>query len=254
MPPSPRSSSPVLAQTKGFRLLDLPFEVQDMVFDLCLATGNTQILLLSKDVHTRTVPFLYKNAYFRLDSRDVEEREKRSIIKFKIYRIPLRLPTSKISLIQNISMHIDLGNMDDNAVKNLRSDRGSRQGPVINFAMRPWTRIARRRIFQLNISLKDSGLGIEADLLGKVIKDLTTFEVVIVTAITKTQRADGYAQPYQPCQRVSRARNRQVYSIFRQEWECTLGPAEFYDSPGQEGRYLEFRPRKHLASVAAGLK
>lgn len=80
--------------TIPFRLPELPVELQDMIFRLRLATGNTRILLLSKEINTHLVHFLYRDAYLRLHNSGV-------------HGIPPTLPTSKISLIQNISIHID---------------------------------------------------------------------------------------------------------------------------------------------------
>ena len=83
-------------------------------------------------------------------------------------------------------------------------------------------------------------------VLGRAISGLTTFETVTVTAITTPPKLKKEEDNYRSHPRVFRGRNKQTYEIFQGIWEDTLGPAKFYDSPGQEGRYLEFRPRAHL--------
>ena len=96
----------------------------------------------------------------------------------------------------------------------------------------------------------------EAGMVSKRIPGLTTFKTVTMTAVTKAQtekKANGSMHYYWSPPILLRARNRAVYSRFRQEWEGTLGPAKWYDGHKQELRYLEFRPRDHWASVPAGL-
>ena len=245
MPLSLRNFSQVLAEIKGsmyaldtprFRLLDLPVELQDIIFRLCLATGNTHVLLLSKDIHTRAVRFLYRDAYLSLHSPDIDRDRKSQI---RSVRWPL-LP-SNMSLIQNFSIHFD-----NDFLKEL-FDWHYITG--IDFTLPP---NAQARTFHIDFSREDEVLKDAGDLLGKLMTGLTIFDFVTVTAITKIKkRNDGLGEVYQPDARVFRARNRQVFNMFRREWEGTLGPAKFYDSPGQEGRSLEFRPREYLASVAA---
>ena len=220
--------------TPRFRLLDLPVELQDIIFRLCLASGNTGVLLLSKAIYIRVVHFLYSDAYLRLRLHSADLKRDHTS---RIYSIHWPLDSSKMSLIQNFSIHFDIGFL-----------KGLLDHPYltgIDFTLPLWNPNTQARTFHIGYSRKDDTLKKETDVLGKLIAGLTTFEFVTVTAIT------GRQVRYQPNARVFRARNREVYNIFRQEWEGTLGPAKFFDGLVQEERYLEFRPREHLASVAA---
>lgn len=234
-----RSFSQVLAEIEGhidapstptFRLLDLPVELQDIIFRFCLATGNTGVLLLSKNIHTRVVHFLYKDVYLRLHSADLK-RDHNS----PTYSIRWPLPPSKMSLIQNVSINLDHGFLKE--LKKLL-DLPSLTG--LDFTLPLWDPKAQARTFHIGFSREDRFLEEEWDALGKLTMGLITFEFVTVTAITKIQKY------YRPNAKVFRARNKEVYNIFRQKWEGTLGPAKFFDGLVQEERYLEFRPREHI--------
>lgn len=226
-------------ETPRFRLLDLPVELQDIIFRLCLATGNTDVLLLSKNIHTRVVHFLYRDAYLRLYNANLRMDHNPGI-----FNVHWPLPPSKMSLIQKISIDFDNGFLKE------LLDHPYITG--IDFTLPLWNPNTQARTFHIGYWRKDEVLKNEAHVLGKLIAGLTTFEFVTVTAITEiVQRAGEPGILYQPNARVFRARNSEVYNMFRQEWEGTLGPAKFFDGLVQEERYLEFRPRKHLASVAA---
>lgn len=233
---TPRSHPP-----PRFRLPDLPDELQDMIFSICLATGNTRILMLSKKIHNRIVPIIYRDAYLRLDPGPGDSPQTPT-------------PPSNLPLIRNISVHLDGKFLKTFLAENRP---GAHFVPILDFAQPLWTTDAQGRIFHLSISRKDKYLDANTHLLSRLITGLTTFEVVTVTAVTKKDLPSKkcHLSPrneYLPDPRVFRARNREIYKIFRQEWEGSLGPAKFHDSLRQEGRYLEFRPRAHLAILAAG--
>lgn len=222
----------------------LPAELQDMIFSLCLTGGATQVLRLSKNIRRFIRPRLYQDAYLRLDSRDLEKKSDGS----RVYSIRRGLSPSKMSLIQNITIYIAPPDLDPYSQL---EDNISRDLPAIDFTVPPWTSITRRRTFHLQVSQQDLGLHDNVGSLGKVLKGLATFEDVTMTVVQTSPKADQSEHDCRPWSTVFRARDKEMYQKLRWVWEGTLGPAIYHDSPGQEGRLLAFRPREHLAKVAA---
>lgn len=232
-------NSPPAHDTPSFDLPYLPAELQDMIFRHCLASGNPQVLRLSKNIKKRLQFSLYRDAHLHLDSGDVQERGDAT----RLYSIPSRISTLKTSLIQNITIHITDQNLGK--TKSESNPQTLIPLPVIDFAQHPWTCITQRRTLHLSFSQQDTTIHFEEETFGKLIKGLTTFEVVTVTAITTPP--ERKRKEYQPFPIIFRARNKPVYETIRRVWERELGPAKFYNSLRQEGGYLEFRPPAYLA-------
>ncbi len=213
------------ASHKSFPLLDLPLELQRMIYRAAITSGSTNILRTSRFVHNEASPLVHKAGIFRI-------RAQRSGPYYHYIKTP---PTDLQLLlsIQNIEMRLTSEFDSADLVKG--NWRHSPEMAAFTGGAAAVQRDTCYVVFRTCISERSQRPEVSLDIM----REIRGFNTIIITVIT-----GGWVGDMDPQRVIIRARNKPVYGILLKELVPVFGLGVWHDAAVQENRYLEFRPKQ----------
>ena len=222
-----------------FRLLDLPSELVDVVYEYALMSGNITILRTSRRVHNEAMKFLYQSACLHIHYKEPSSEELRRNVTAPITALPVtigHISIANMQLVQNLDICVDfdvdflglLACLDEPLASFSATNAPPRK-----------TCFLRIRNFE-HIIHKPRVSQILHDMSG-----LVNFQILYV--IASTRHVEEFIQLGRYV--VQRMRNAEVYEMAKEGLEATLGPSIWYDSNTEAGKYLEFHPLEYQKSL-----
>ncbi len=212
------------ASHKSFPLLDLPLELQRMIYRAAITSGSTNILRTSRFIHNEASPLVHKAGIFRIRAQN----------RGYHYHY-IRTPPADLQLlrsIQNIEIRVTI-EFDPFYPEDF--DWRKPEMAAFTDGAAAVQRDTCYVVFRTCIRLPFKRPEVFLD----VIRKLRGFNTIIVTVI-----AGGWVGDAEPQRAIIRAENKPVYDIALKELVPVFGPGVWYDAAVQENRYLEFRPKQ----------
>ena len=221
-----------------FRLLDLPAELIDEIYEYAIVSGNLAILRTSRRVHSEAMKFLYQSAYLHIHYEEPSSEKIRRNVTAPDTAIPVtvgHISIANMQLVQNLDICVDF----DVDFLGLLSCLDEPLASFIGTDAPP-----RKTCF---LRLKNFEKAMHRPRVSQILHDmsgLVNFELLYVIASTR------YVEEFVQMGRyvVQRMRNAKVYEMAKARLELPLGPWSWYDSNTEAGKYLEFHPLEHQQS------
>ena len=222
-----------------FRLLDLPAELVDVVYEYALISGNIAILRTSRRVHSEATKFLYQSACLHIHYEEPSSEKLRRNVTAPITATPItagHISIASMQLVQNLDICVDfdvdflglLACLDEPLASFIGSDAPPRKTCFL-------------RIKNLEHIIH----GPRVSQILHDMKGLVNFQLLYV--IASTRHVEEFIQIGRHV--VQRMRNAEVYEKAKERLEATLGPSIWYDSNTEAGKYLEFHPLEYQKSL-----
>ena len=218
-----------------FRLLDLPAELIDVVYEYALISGNLAILRTSRRVHSKAMKCLYQSACLHIHYEEPSSEKLRRNVTAPITAAPVtagHISIAHMQLVQNLDICVDfdvdflglVACLDEPLASFIGQDAPPRKTCFLR--IKNFEHIIHKpRISQI---LQD-------------MKGLVNFQKIYV--IASTRHVEEFIQIGRHV--VQRMRNPEVYEMAKERLEATLGPSTWYDSNTEAGKYLEFHPLEY---------
>ena len=228
-----------LTVQRYFRLLDLPAELIDVVYEYALVSGNLAILRTSRRVHSEAMAFLYQSAYLHIHYEEPSSEKLRRDVTAPITAAPVtagHISIADMRLVQNLDICVDL-DVDFLGLLACLDE------PLASFIGRD---APPRKTCVLRI--KNFGHIIHEPRVSQILHDmkgLVNFHLLYV--IASTRHVEEFIRIGQNV--IQRMRNAEVYEMAKERLQATLGPWIWYDSNTEAGKYLEFHPLEYQKSL-----
>ena len=222
-----------------FRLLDLPTELVDVVYEYAIASGDIAILRISRRVHSEAMKFLYQTAYLHIHYEEPFSEKPRRNVTAPITATPItarHISIADMQLVQNLDICVDF-DVDFLGLLACLDE------PLASFS---GTNAPPRKTCFLRI--KNFEHIIHQPRVSQILHDmkgLVNFQTLYV--IASTRHVEEFIQVGRYV--VQRMRNAEVYEMAKERLEATLGPSIWSDSNTEAGKYLEFHPLEYQESL-----
>ena len=227
-----------LTVQRYFRLLDLPAELIDVVYEYALVSGNLAILRTSRRVHSEAMKFLYQSAYLHIHYEEPSSEKLRSNVTAPITALPVtigHISIAHMQFVQNLDICVDF-DMDFLGLLACLDE------PLASFIGRDAP--PRKTCF---LRIKNFEHMMHKPRVSQILHDmkgLVNFQLLYMIASTRHVEEFIQLGPYV----IQRMRNAEVYGMAKERLEATLGPSVWYDSNSEAGKYLEFHPLEYQKS------
>ena len=228
-----------LTVQRYFRLLDLPAELIDEVYEYALVSGNLAILRTCRRVHSEAMRFLYQSACLHIHYEEPSNEKIRRNVTAPDTAVPVtagHISIANMQLVQNLDICVDF-DVDFLGLLACLDE------PLASFI---GTNAPQRKTCLLR--LKNFGKAMHKPRVSQILHDmsgLVNFQLLYVIASTR------YVEEFIRMGRnvIQRMRNAEVYEMAKVRLKATLGPWSWYDSNTEAGKYLEFRPLEYQKSL-----
>ena len=221
-----------------FRLLDLPTELVDVVYEYAIVSGDIGILRISRRVHSEAMKFLYQSACLHIHYEEPSSEKLRRNVTAPITAVPVtagHISIANMQLVQNLDICVDF-DVDFLGLLACLDE------PLASFS---GTNAPPRKICFLRI--KNFEHMIHKPRVSQILQDisgLVNFQLLYV--IASTRHVEEFIQLGRYV--VQRMRNAEIYEMAKERLEATLGPSIWYNSNTEAGKYLEFHPLEYQKS------
>lgn len=232
-PPDRTTTSPT------FRFTDLPPEIRITVDSILIASGDLSIADTNQLMRQEATPLIHEDGFFKITIT----RASPALAGFLYLEIDMPSKSQVNSSSSQIQTSRSQWTSPNRTSQLVLGHMTSNKSFFFTDAMVKKTNCI--------LTLQNFDPCIHRDVLQKMtesLKPLNSFEHIYVTALAGCLAGaswiTGFGTDREPYPRVTKAQNRSVYELVKEEWELTFGPAIWHDSVRQTDRYLAFHPRR----------